>query len=476
MNASAAVSAAARRMTPMRALAISAGFIAGAAGTMGFAPLAVCAVAAAWLISMNGACFVLLGVLAGALASGSLASFSAAALFGGAQLIMALVKPARGTRALIRTCVCGVLAQAILIPFIYPVWGDGFVLGLCSLLISPAAAAVILRGARALSAFMDGRRLSRTDAATLGMLSALLVLALVISKPLSGITGLAAMLFSALGVCRSRAGSTAELMRTRKKLQSSADVARGIARYIDLSGDGNTLAARQLDGVCGAMEALASTDGTAPYRRFDVTSGSAAVAMKTSEVSGDSMILRREEGRFLAILSDGMGSGEAARRESANAALLFADMFSIGYGEAAKGCLNSLLMLSDEEMYATLDAVCLDLATGEAQIVKFGAPPTYILRDGKVRAVEAPALPAGIISCARAGECALTLRRGDALVMMTDGLSDALGMELIASVVELVGGANTPEDAAGALVARAVERGFADDMSAVVIRVDSAAA
>lgn len=471
MNASAAVSAAVRRITPARALAVSAGFIAGAAGTAGFAPLAVCSVAAAWLVCADAACFVLLGALAGTLVSGSLASFSAAALFGGAQLVMTLVKPAIGARALVRTCIAGVLAQALLLPFISPVWGDGFVFGLCSLLISPAAAAVMLRGTRALSAFIDGRRLSGADAAALGMLFALLLLALVITKPLPGMLGILAMLFSALAACRGRSGSTAALLRTKAKLKSSAEVARGIARYIDCSGEGNALAARQLDGVCGAMETLALTDRAAQRRRFDAVCGSAAAAMRGSEVSGDSMMLRRGDGRLLAVLSDGMGTGEAAKRESANAALLFADMLSIGYGDAAKDCLNSLLMLAGDEMYATLDAAYIDLSTGETQIVKFGAPPAYILREGKVRAVEAPALPAGMLNCARAGECTLTLRRSDALVMMTDGLWDALGTELIASVVELVGGANTPDDAAEALIRRAKERGFADDMSAVVIRM-----
>lgn len=105
-------------------------------------------------------------------------------------------------------------------------------------------------------------------------------------------------------------------------------------------------------------------------------------------------------------------------------------------------------------------------------MLKFGAPPSYILREGRVHPIESASLPAGILPEARAGECRAQLRRGDAFIMMTDGLMEALGMELLAAIVERVGAANTPEDAAHALISLAIERGYNDDMSAFVARVE----
>ena len=64
------------------------------------------------------------------------------------------------------------------------------------------------------------------------------------------------------------------------------------------------------------------------------------------------------------------------------------------------------------------------------------------------------------------------LMRGDAVIMMTDGLWDALGQELLAAIIEEVGGANTPQDGADALLRRALERSPADDMSVIVARVE----
>jgi serine/threonine protein phosphatase PrpC len=63
------------------------------------------------------------------------------------------------------------------------------------------------------------------------------------------------------------------------------------------------------------------------------------------------------------------------------------------------------------------------------------------------------------------------LMRGDAVVMMTDGLCDALGQELFAALLEQVGGANTVQDAAEALLHAGLNRGRADDMTVIVARV-----
>ena len=54
---------------------------------------------------------------------------------------------------------------------------------------------------------------------------------------------------------------------------------------------------------------------------------------------------------------------------------------------------------------------------------------------------------------------------------MTDGLFDALGTELFAALIERVGGANTVDDAASALLAAGQEKSGADDMSVLVARV-----
>lgn len=469
--------ASALRAAPMKAMRLGAGFICGAAGMLGYSPLALPAVAAAWLC-LDDACFVLVGALLGALASENYASFSACALFGGIELLLSLWRaPGGRNAALLRALIVMTLAQSALLPFIYPAWGEAFFLGLGCLLLSPAAAAVIARGVRALAGYMDAKRLSRSDALTLFILLTLLVGALLLASPVSAAAGLVVMLVSAIAVCRERAGAAGALKKTRRNLMDAAGVAKGIALYIGGSVGGETLAQSHLAGIGGAMEKLAAESDALMRCRILLRTGTAGVPMKGSALTGDAMAMRRSGDTAIFVLSDGMGTGEAAHRESSTAAALLADMLCVGYGEEeAQSGVNGLMMLSGEETYATLDAALIDLMTGELRMLKFGAPPSYILRDGRVRLIESPALPAGILPEAQAGYACAQLKRGDAFIMMTDGLMDALGMELVASIVERVGGANTVQDAAEALIEGAVERGYADDMSALVLRVESAPA
>ena len=65
------------------------------------------------------------------------------------------------------------------------------------------------------------------------------------------------------------------------------------------------------------------------------------------------------------------------------------------------------------------------------------------------------------------------LNAGDTLVLMTDGLSDALGSGLYAAMQDAVLHADTPESAARILIARAGGVSVRDDMSAIVARYSS---
>ena len=237
---------------------------------------------------------------------------------------------------------------------------------------------------------------------------------------------------------------------------------------------GERFAGRQLRSMGKALEELSANREPLPPA-FTLSLGAAACPKTQSDQTGDSMAWREVDNLRLLLLSDGMGSGELAHRESAAAVALLGDLLSIGVEEsAALECVNQLLMLKcQEDMYATLDVLLLDLSTCRARFLKQGAPPSYILRKGRVYTIHAETLPVGILPEA-APVCPqdAQLMRGDAVVMMTDGLGDALGQELLAAIIEGVGGANTPQDGADALLRRALERSPADDMSVIVARVE----
>ena len=209
-------------------------------------------------------------------------------------------------------------------------------------------------------------------------------------------------------------------------------------------------------------------------RKLKATMAAATLPMHKSSVSGDSTAeARLPNGRALFALSDGMGSGPAAREESARTLSLLLRLYQAGFErDAALECVNRLLMQQNEaEMYATVDALHIDLSTGETEFIKFGAQPSFVLREGRVHTVYAEALPAGILDEASPAVHTATLRRNDAVVLLTDGALEALGEDTESEIISCVGGANTCEDAARALLYAARDHGAQDDMTVMVVRL-----
>lgn len=125
------------------------------------------------------------------------------------------------------------------------------------------------------------------------------------------------------------------------------------------------------------------------------------------------------------ILSDGMGSGGSAAVDSAMTCNLLARLISVGVGyEAALKLVNSaLLVKSGDESLATVDVCMLDLFTGRACFYKAGAAPTFLIKGGKVGYVESASLPAGILHGVSFETSGVTLRNGDIVVMVSDGVT-----------------------------------------------------
>ena len=138
---------------------------------------------------------------------------------------------------------------------------------------------------------------------------------------------------------------------------------------------------------------------------FDAKSAFAVRSAPQSRVSGDSVGIRESgDGKLMVLLSDGMGTGAEAHSESAAAVNLLGDLLCVGFdsGIALESVNRLLIARGTEDMYATLDGMLLDMNTGIARFLKFGASPSYILREGKVYTLYCEALPAGILEEAQA--------------------------------------------------------------------------
>ncbi len=240
------------------------------------------------------------------------------------------------------------------------------------------------------------------------------------------------------------------------------------------AGCGDGMTGRQLHNIANRLLKLTADEPNKP-KRFELSVGTALAPKRSNQVTGDSCTIRSTGHCVLAALSDGMGSGTAAEAESLRTLELMEKLIGVGFTLAeAADCVNMLMLdCPSGEMYATLDAALIDLSSGEMQLLKSGAAPSYLIRDGEIRTLYSEALPIGIVRDIAPAVSDIPIQRGDILIMMTDGICDALGMELIAALHECVLMLTDPEKAANALLDEARKHGGADDMSIILIRIES---
>ena len=128
-------------------------------------------------------------------------------------------------------------------------------------------------------------------------------------------------------------------------------------------------------------------------------------------------------GRFIMLISDGMGSGGRAAVDSAMVSGLFSRMLRSGFGYdcALKIINSSMLFKSTDESLSTVDIAAIDLFDGRCELLKEGAAPTFVKRNGKVGKAESTSLPPGILRDVAFDKAVINLKTEDIVVMVSDG-------------------------------------------------------
>jgi len=211
--------------------------------------------------------------------------------------------------------------------------------------------------------------------------------------------------------------------------------------------------------------------------QYRVTVGVAQHTCTGEKLIGDVCEQYVDGGRAVFILSDGMGSGGRAAVDGALAAGITARLLRAGLSPdtVLKTVNTALLVKSGDESLTTLDIMETDLFTGKLHMYKAGAVTSLLKSGGRVSRIEAASLPVGILRETGFAHAKDTLRDGDTLVMMSDGML----AEGVAWIEEYVRGMTAPaEKAASELLETALEkqRGAAriDDMTVAVIQVSTA--
>lgn len=172
---------------------------------------------------------------------------------------------------------------------------------------------------------------------------------------------------------------------------------------------------------------------------YRMLNGVARVTRDGEVVSGDNFALFcRENGQMIMSLSDGMGSGLAACRESETVIELLEQFLGSGFDkEAAVRLIHaSMLLQTGGQVSTTVDLCMTDLYTGECEFLKIGASTTFLKRNGWVESITSTSMPLGILQEVDYECTKKKLESGDYVIMVSDGVMDALPQQEAEEIVK----------------------------------------
>ncbi len=212
--------------------------------------------------------------------------------------------------------------------------------------------------------------------------------------------------------------------------------------------------------------------------RFQLLTGTAKAVKETERISGDNYsFYEGEDGKMTVILSDGMGSGEKASRDSERVIELTERLLEAGFRkETAVQMINGALAASgQEENMSTLDVCDMNLYTGECEFIKVGAACTYIKRGRLVDRLSSQSFPLGVFGQMEPEVMYRTLENGDYVIMLSDGVLDALsqgiGEEVLPEIIGRMDYSN-PNEIANQILTYSLAQSkgqIRDDMTVLVL-------
>lgn len=149
-----------------------------------------------------------------------------------------------------------------------------------------------------------------------------------------------------------------------------------------------------------------------------------------STVCGDSdAALLLPNAKEALMISDGMGSGVKAKKESQNTVEFIRKILDCGFEQDFVAALarHRLLLEREAEFYATLDLCLIDRVRKKAEFVKLGAGASYLCTPGKgVKVIGGVAFDGNTFFSAPTKRSRESLNPGDILILASDGLEESV--------------------------------------------------
>ncbi len=170
-------------------------------------------------------------------------------------------------------------------------------------------------------------------------------------------------------------------------------------------------------------------------------------------------------------LSDGMGQGQKASDDSSLTLDVIKQLILNGISlKDTIQSVNALLKIKNRnDMFTTLDMIQVNLVLGKAILVKYGACPTYILRDYEVIEVKLQSLPMGIVSPLETMQETVQLFDNDLIFIVSDGFTNHFGQFLEEN--KFLIDEDHPKEIANLLTNLANQDDIHDDMTLIVLKL-----
>ena len=215
--------------------------------------------------------------------------------------------------------------------------------------------------------------------------------------------------------------------------------------------------------------------------KYNIVSYGAISPKKGEKYIGDTYSFgKTKDGCYMTIISDGIGSGPEAGKESKATIELIEKFIEGGFGkETTIDMVNSIMAMrfEEEEKYSTLDFNKVDMYSGEASFLKVGGVASFVKRGKNVKVIESKLPPLGVVDKIEIDEIKFNIKSGDLIVMVSDGVVD-VNKSMVGDFnwLEefLKDSSKDPKILAGDILDKAKELsgGFVrDDMTVVVSRV-----
>jgi len=214
--------------------------------------------------------------------------------------------------------------------------------------------------------------------------------------------------------------------------------------------------------------------------RYSAFTEIAVKANSYNDISGDNYTFGEGDNNYFIAISDGMGVGKRANNESSIAIKLLESFLEAKFDkEITLKTINSILMLkSNDEIFTTLDISLLDLYSGKLQIIKTGAPATFIKRKDEIKIINSQSLPVGILKNVDFNIYEEYIEDGDIIIMMSDGVLESNeqirdGEQWMKDVIRNIDSVNpkTIADSILEVAEKVSKHQIKDDMTVLVTKV-----